>query len=384
MRVFGIDGGIASIGWAVLDVEGSESAVLAAGTWMFDAPETAEKRTPTSAERRLKRGQRRVIRRRHQRMAGIRRLLAAHALLSNSTRDSLALGLDPWKLRARALDHPLTAPEFSVVLGHIAKHRGFRSNSKRDVGGNAADETSKMKAAVEATHARLDQWRTVGQMFATDPAFADRKRNRGGGFSRSILRADQEYEVRTIFQEQRRLGNLDATEELEAEFAELAFSQRPLQDADVLVGPCPFIKPQRRAARRSPSFELFRLYSRLAALRITARGGGERKLTQDEIALAAKDFGKQKQLTYHWLRTRLELEDAAGFADTTREEEKKRDFVARAGAAAEGTATLRAVLGEAELAVAAGDAGGTGRSRGDAEFPRRLAVDPGRDRGSAD
>jgi CRISPR-associated endonuclease Csn1 len=347
MRVFGIDGGIASVGWAVLDLQEGDGRVVAAGTWMFDAPETAKERTPTSAERRQKRGQRRVVRRRRQRMASIRRLFVDAGLIAEATPNALALGLDPWALRAAALDRALTASELATVLGHIAKHRGFRSNAKMDAGANAADETSKMKVAIEATRARLGAWRTVGEMFHSDPELAGRKRNRGGGFARSILRKDQEDEVARIFRAQRRFGNTTASEELETTYAEAAFSQRPLQDADALVGPCLFIKTELRAARRSPAFELFRLYSRLAALRITARGGGERPLTADEIARAAADFGSQKQLTYHWLRKRLELDESAGFAEVARDDEKKRDFVARAGAAAEGTWTLRDVVGPA-------------------------------------
>jgi len=33
---------------------------------------------------------------------------------------------DPWSLRAAALDRRLEAKELAVVLGHIAKHRGFK------------------------------------------------------------------------------------------------------------------------------------------------------------------------------------------------------------------------------------------------------------------
>jgi CRISPR-associated endonuclease Csn1 len=314
---------------------------------MFDAPETAKERTPTSAIRRQKRGQRRVIRRRSQRMATIRRLLRAHGLLDDDAPEALALGLDPWALRAAALERCLNAKELAAILGHIAKHRGFRSNAKQDARANAADEISKMKAAIAATQQRLSQWQTVGQMFARDADFADRKRNRGGGFTRSILRADQEDEIRKIFAAQQRLGSPIATDALATEFAAAAFNQRPLQNAEHLVGPCLFITGAKRAARRAPAFELFRLYSRLATLRITTRGGGERPLTADEVARAAADFGSQKQLTYRWLRKRLELDDSAGFADVAREEESKRDFVARAGKAAEGTATLREAVGAA-------------------------------------
>jgi len=350
MRIIGLDGGIASIGWAVIDMDDANpeaSRIVAAGTWMFDAPETAKERTPTSAIRRQKRGQRRVVRRRAQRMASIRRLLRAHDLLSDDSAQALALGLDPWTLRAEALERQLSPAELAAILGHIAKHRGFRSNAKQDSGGNAADETSKMKAAIAATQQRLSQYRSVGEMFAKEPEFADRKRNRGGGFTRSVLRADLEAEVRTIFAAQQRLGNPLATDSLAEAFGTAAFTQRALQNAEHLVGACPFIDGQRRAARRAPSFEYFRLYSRLAALRITTRGAGERPLTADEINRAAADFGSQKQLTYRWLRKRLELDEGAGFADIAREEETKRDFVARTGNAAEGTAALRDAAGAA-------------------------------------
>jgi len=226
MRTLGIDGGIASIGWGLLDVDTDAGAltIVAAGVRTFDAPETAKERMPTNAVRRLHRGQRRVIRRRRQRMNQVRRLFLSTGLLPRADSNALALaGLNPWRLRAEGLERLLSGPELAVVLGHIARHRGFKSNAKRDAAANAADETSKMKKAIETTRDRLEG-RTIGQMFATDPAFQDRKRNRGD-FSRSILRADQENEVRQIFAEQRRRGNDLATERLEDDFGRIAFFQ---------------------------------------------------------------------------------------------------------------------------------------------------------------
>jgi len=344
MRIFGIDAGIASVGWAV--IEEADGAVIACGTRMFDAPETDKERKPTNSVRREKRGMRRVLRRRRQRMNAVRRLLMESGLLCSSATDALTLGLDPWRLRADALDRRREAHEMAAILGHIARHRGFRSNAKSDRGANAADETSKMLKAIDATRARLSQWRTVGEMFACDAAFADRKRNRGGGFARSILRDDQEDEVKKIFARQRRLGNGEASEALEQKFIEIAFSQRPLQDSDPLVGSCPFIPTARRAARRSQAFELFRLYSRLNAIRLIEGGGGERKLTAEEIAQVTADFGSQKKLSWKWLRKRLDLDASVRFADVSPEDEGN-DFVARAGAAAEGSYAIRQGVGEA-------------------------------------
>ena len=105
-------------------------------------------------------------------------------------------------------------------------------------------------------------------MFAKDQSYAIRKRNRDGNFDRSVLRDDQEREVRFIFDRQRAMGNAIASPDLERDFIDNAFFQRPLQDSDDRVGFCPFETSERRAAKHSAAFEMFRLASRLCALRV--------------------------------------------------------------------------------------------------------------------
>lgn len=346
MRILGLDGGIASIGWAL--IEEDEKKIIACGSRCFDAPETDKERTPTNQIRRQKRGMRRVIRRRRQRMAQLRRLLAKHGLIPDANRDALrldTLGLaaNPWRLRAEALDRTLSGAELAAVLGHIAAHRGFRSNSKRDRGANAADESSRMLSAIDGVRNRLGAYRSVGEMFARDPEFAGRKRNRDGNFDRSVLRDDLAGEVRELFAAQRRLGNDTASPELEDGFTEIAFFQRPLQDSDALVGMCSFVEGERRTARHAPSFELFRLLSRLNTLKLVWRGG-DRGFTAEELSKVAAAFGTTKKLTFKALRRMLDIDPAVLF-DGVKPDEESRDVVARAGNAAEGTATFREALG---------------------------------------
>lgn len=341
MLILGLDGGIASIGWALIEDEAGK--IIACGSRCFDAPETDKERIPTNQIRRQKRGMRRVIRRRRQRMAQVRRLLADHGLIGDAGRDGLRLGVDPWRVRAEGLSRLLSDAEFAAALGHIAAHRGFKSNSKRDRGTNAADETSKMLSAIAATQERAARYETVGAMLATDPEFAGRKRNRGGDFSRSVLRKDLEDEVRKLFAAQRRLGNARACEALEAAYAEAAFFQRPLQDSDALVGVCPFEPGEKRAARRGYSFELFRFLSKLNTLTLVG-AGGERRLRPDELAGLEAGFGQTKKITFKAVRKALDLDSGVRFEGVKAEEEGN-DVVARSGHAAEGTATLREALG---------------------------------------
>src|SRR6516164_7736503 len=257
-RVLGIDLGIASCGWGVIEVRDKAGSIFAkggkpaVGVRCFDAPLVYKTGEPKAAQRRSARGQRRVIRRRRQRMNAIRDLLHRNGMLPDAKDDALALALrrvsrpghkpqvTPWALRAVAHDCLLTDDEFAVVLGHIARHRGFRSNSKRKATSNAAEETSKMKKAMDETRDGLAKYRSFGEMLASDPKFSDRKRNRDKDYSYTAKRSDLEDEVRKIFQAQRCFGNAHATEELERQFRDKAFSQRPLQNSEDKVGNCPF------------------------------------------------------------------------------------------------------------------------------------------------
>jgi CRISPR-associated endonuclease Csn1 len=371
MRVLGLDGGIASLGWALIKIEeddGGKSArgnIVDAGTWMFDAPEEkSQTGTRLKSElRRTFRGQRRVIRRRRQRMNEVRRILHRHGLLPSADRDALKqLGLDPWKIRAEALDRLLSRIEFAVALGHIARHRGFKSNSKGAKTTDAADETSRMKKSIAETQERLSRFHTPAKWLVEDDALVLREtgrkeensggvdrvrryRNREGDYSRSLLRDDLAAEVRKIFQAQRRLQSLVATAELEEEFADTAFFQRPLQDSESLVGSCPFESDEKRSPKRGYSFERFRFLSRLNHLTLR-EGREERTLTVDEIRTAAADFGATGKFTFAALRKKLKLPDATVFVGVKPEEEKKFDVVARSGEAAAGTARLRRVITE--------------------------------------
>jgi CRISPR-associated endonuclease Csn1 len=339
---FGFDIGIASCGWAV--VEDGEK-VVNMGVWLFDAPETDKERTPTNQLRRTARGLRRVLRRRRQRMRDIRVLFEIHGLIDARKPDAFAAKKreDPWTLRAEGLERLLAPRELAVSLAHIAKHRGFKSNSKRDKGANAPKDTKGMLGALEETKTLLANYRTVGQMMARDSRFATRKRNRDGDYSRLVERDALAREVALLFDSQRRLRNEAATAELEKAYADIAFFQRGLADSEDRVGFCRFFPEERRAAKRSYSFELFRHMSRLANLRL--RGG--RALTADEIRLASADFGAQHGLTFKALRKTIGLGDGERFEGVPLDEEGKRQVVSRNGDSASGTFALRKALGAA-------------------------------------
>lgn len=335
----GIDLGIGSCGWAVA----TKTSLVALGSRTFDVPETDKERTPTNQLRRTARGLRRVTRRRRQRMNEVRVLLVRHGLLEQDGKDVLAGGgLDPWQARAEGLDRRLTPWELALALGHIAKHRGFKSNSKRDRGANAPDESGKMLTAAAKVQEMSAQWRSIGETFWKSADFQDRKRNRDKDYSRSVLRTDLEAEVRLLLRRQQELGNNLASPDLERDFIDSAFFQRPLADSESMVGPCPFEEGEKRAAKHAPSFEMFRFLSRLTSLRID-----DAPLSAEAIAATVRDFGSQQGMTFKRLRTILGLSADQRFQGIPPEEEGKRDVVARSGKAMIGSNALYKVLGEA-------------------------------------
>lgn len=342
--LFGIDLGIGSCGWAILNQQPQINYIEALGSWCFDVPETDKERTPTNQIRRANRLLRRVIRRRRNRMAEIRRLFAEHHLLNDAHPDALRrTGVDPWEMRAQGLERPLTAEEFATALGHIAKRRGFKSAAKR-AKSNASAEDGKMLAAIEKTKERSAQYRTIGQMFARDPDYTQRRRNRDGFFDRTMSRDDLLHEVTVLFKEQQRRGNHFATPELKKAFIDIAFRQKPMQDSSTLVGDCPFEPGEKRSSRFSPSFERFRLLSRLVNLRLTD-GPEERRLTTEELRLAYEKAGTTAKLSVTRLRELLSLRDDQRFTTILPTNETE-DIACRTGGSLTGTKAFRSVLGD--------------------------------------
>jgi CRISPR-associated endonuclease Csn1 len=344
---FGIDLGIGSCGWAVLQAPSSADApgaIPAIGSWIFDVPETDKERTPTNQNRRGSRLLRRVIRRRRNRMSELRALFRETGLLSTDSANALKLkGLDPWELRARGLDKPLTGNEFAVALGHIAKRRGFKSAAKSKTANTNSDD-KKMLSALEKTQERLGRYRTMGEMFARDPEFATRRRNRDGVYDRTAGRGDLAHEVKTLFAAQRRLGMDKASDALEESYVAIAFRQKAMQDSERLVGMCGFEPAEKRAAKLSPSFEKFRLLTRLINLRVTTPEG-ERCLRPDELDRATADLGATKILTGKKVRDLIGLSDEERFT-TIKPDQEKSDICSKTGEAMSGTGTLRKALGD--------------------------------------
>lgn len=324
--VLGLDVGISSVGWAVVNVDLNRIEDL--GVRCFNAAEEPKTGAPLAEGRRLARSARRRLRRRAGRLRRARELFARYGLLPNATDlkpfETAPGKPDPWQLRAEGLDRLLTGEEFARALFHIAKRRGFRSNRKpveADSSKKADAEEGVLLSSVAANRERLEAtpYRTPGEMLACSPEYTQKKRNRDGEYTNTLGRQDLEEEIHALFDAQRRQGSQFASGELEREFVDVFAWQMPFASGDIIlekVGRCTFEQDEKRAPRASWTAEQFNLLGKLNTIRL-ATNGHERPLTPEEKkSIREKALAAQK-VSYTQARKLLELSDDTRFKGLT-------------------------------------------------------------------
>lgn len=324
---FGLDIGIASVGWAVL----GENRIVDLGVRCFDKAETADKGESLNLARRTARLMRRRLRRRAWRLTKLARLLKREDLISdvNILKRQPATGFNTpnlWQLRVNALDRKLGAEEWARVIYHLVKHRGFHWISSAEA--KAADkdnEGGKVKKGLAGTKRLMQEknYRTAAEMVVNE--FPDAQRNKQGDYSKALSRELLADELKLLFQRQRDLGNLLARTELEAAIlgngdkkGGLFWAQKPaLSGADLLkmLGHCTFEKAEYRAPKSSFTAERHVWLTRLNNLRIVI-DGKLRPLTEAERKIALPlPYNQAGDFKYRQLRNAL---TKAGLSDEFR------------------------------------------------------------------
>ena len=317
----GLDCGITSVGFAVIELDSNEepSRVVKLGSRIFSAAENPKTGASLAAPRREARGTRRRLRRHRHRNERIRIAIIDNNILSDEEMKILFdnTQTDIYELRAKALDQKLSRGEFARVLIHIAQRRGFKSNRKVD----AQDkENGKILAAVSENAAIMKEngYRTVGEMIYRDMKFALYKRNKADSYSNTFSRAMIEDEIHKLFSAQRERGNHYATESFERCYAEIVLSQRSFEDGpggeskyggnqiDKMVGKCTLIPDEKRAFKASYSFQVFSLWQNINNI-IIIKNGDTRTLTDAQRMQIFNAAHKTASLNYSGIRKVLSL-----------------------------------------------------------------------------
>lgn len=348
--VLGLDVGITSCGWAVLELNHEDEPVriVDLNSRIFDKAE-AGNGDSLAAPRRMARGIRRLTRRRKFRLHRVRGFLVRHHILTKEEIENLYTNphkTDIYELRYRALTEKVSPSDWARLLIFFAKHRGFQSNRKNEKSG----EDGLMLAAIGENKKILENYRSVGDMLYSDEKFKDCKRNKGGTYRFTVSRSMLKEEVQTLFKKQRELGQTFAGEDLEDEYISIFSAQRNFDEGpganspyagdqiEKMIGNCTFEDgkndrpPQKRAPKASYAFMAFNLWQKINHIRVNCKGI-ERSLETEEKNKIADLAWTKENITYHDLRQITGLDEETRFSgvtypldSTTEEAEKKVKF----------------------------------------------------------
>jgi len=268
--VLGLDLGIASVGWALADLEGRR--IVDAGTRIFEAPmdtakfEAGESGGSNAVKRRTSRLQRRQIRRRQARHRDLYITLQSVGLLpfagkkaENRHKELTDLDerlMNKWRLRIRAeapqiedpdqilcyylrsaaISHPLELSELGRALYHLGQRRGFKSNRREGRSGLSSSEakeqekeSSKIKSSIGDLEEDLDaSGLTLGQHLSRVNPHESAIRNRKRSDMKPIWTGRKMYqdEFERIWASQSAYNPSLLTETLKTRIERLLFRQR--------------------------------------------------------------------------------------------------------------------------------------------------------------
>lgn len=230
--------------------------------------------------------------------------------------------LDPYALRAAALDGPLPANHVGRALFHLNQRRGFLSNRKTEKGDNESgaikDAAGRLAELMRASGAR-----TLGEFFhgrqrSRQPV---RARNRSAG-----VKAEYEfYPTRQLL-----LDEFDAiwarqaphhpsmTEDARRTIHHAIFYQRPLKQPP--VGKCS-LSPAKsaddadgfRCPRAHPLAQRFRIWQEVRNLQIAETGRRPRLLSKEDGDRVALALLQNNKLSFDKIRGLLKLPPEARF-----------------------------------------------------------------------
>lgn len=337
----GLDIGIASVGWAVLqnDEKREPIKIIDLGVRVFERAEQPKTGASLAAPRREARSARRRIRRRRHRKERIKWLIESEGIMTAGEIQKLfensGCGKSVYELRPYALDHLLEKEELVRLLIHYAQRRGYHSNSTAEAAKDAK-ETGLVKVALSETKARMEKggYRTIGEMLWKDPEFREvapdgttilKVRNTAGSYKLTQERNEVIREIKMVLTHQIELGSLYVTQSFAEKYLSIFESQRNFDagpggnspyggnQIENMVGHCTFETDQFRAAKASYTFEYFRLLQELNHLKLQRAGMPSEPLTPQQRETVISAVMKSPGLTYGQLRTKLELDDDVTF-----------------------------------------------------------------------
>lgn len=254
---------------------------------------------------------RRQLRRRRQRRRALNETLHAADLLPRFEKDkgsewSRVMAADPYELRRRGIEAPLTAFELGRTLYHLAKRRHFKGRDLAETEPN--NETPDEAAAKTNRDTTLTALRregvTLGAWLAAKDADATkgrppRERRRGVHANRETIATEFEK----LWTTQRTYHSILRDESFRHAVREIIFFQRPVFWRTNTLGSCRFMPGAPLCPRGSWLSQQRRMLEKLNNLALT--GGNQRPLDAEERTAILTKLQVQAAMSWTGVRAAL-------------------------------------------------------------------------------
>ncbi len=286
MLRLGLDLGTNSIGWVLYRLNDADSPepieIVDGGVSIHSDGRNPKNRASNAADRRMKRGPRRNRDRTLRRRRRVAAQLRICGLLPDPAEDRAPWRqLDPLKLRAEALDRPLSRFELGRVLLSFAERRGFKSNRQADGG-----EEGAIRASTAELQRRIDQSgaRTLGEYLwgRRQRGSTVRARPGGGPYLGGGLYPERsmiERELEAI-RDAQAPHHPEVTADAWNDLVGSLLYQRPLRPVE--RGRCTLLPDENRVLKAEPLFQFFRILQEVNNVEVAPPGQAARPLTDEE------------------------------------------------------------------------------------------------------
>lgn len=301
---WGFDQGANSIGWTVIDIEGER--IVDSGSRIFEAGSNdlgqGDRELSKNAVKRQYRARMRSKTRKKARLKNLTKQLQKFSLLPQTITYEFFNELDPYQLRSDALDNKLELHQIGRAIYHIAKHRGYKSNSKATEKEDE-DEKSKIfkgyddKIGIGETDKALKEsnFRTIGEYLNSLNPHEIRVRNR------FTTREMFTNEINLILQKQAEFYPDVITEKTIDKITKAVFFQRDLKSQKGRKGKCIFEVNRPRASKAHPLFQEFRMLQQLNSLIIISKERNipeKQELTAEERTKLINYLSENSQMQF--------------------------------------------------------------------------------------
>lgn len=275
----GLDIGIASVGWCLLD---NEDRIINAGVRLFPEAKSDENQT-----RRARRGTRRLLRRRHHRLERVRKLLFEYKIINNENSDFYINEITPYELRRKGLYEKLSKRELAIALYHLVKRRGA---GDFNIESSNKDEDEGTKGILLKNQKRLEE----GYICESQLKYLEENK-KIRGINNNYKTTDYIKEAKKILEIQKEYYS-ELDNNFEEKYIDILSGRRKYFEGpgkgsaygwknqeewmDKLVGNCTYFPEELRLVKNSYTAELFNLLNDLNNLKI--KRSENDKLTKEE------------------------------------------------------------------------------------------------------